>query len=83
MIIMSNGIVPFNARERKNLEFLLSIDAETRVQWFKLASEDDKKFAMELLKRHNNNMNAHFLLNKDKVDDTMEEAKSVLKRIMK
>jgi hypothetical protein len=71
-----------NERDTKNLKYLLSIDDVTRQQWFNLASHGDRIYAMELFKRHNQNMDAHFLLHRDKVDDTMVESKEVLKRIM-
>ena len=71
-----------NKRDTKNLKYLLSIDDATRQQWFNLASDEDKVYAVELLKRHNQNMDAHFLLHRDKVDDRMVESQEVLKRIM-
>jgi hypothetical protein len=52
------------------------------LHWWNLATEDDRAYATELLKRHNENVDFAILMKADRVDERLIEANEVLTKIM-
>ena len=68
--------------DQENLDFIYSLDEETRADWWSSISEDDKDYASELLAEHAKLVNAHILMTMDEVPESMIESNLVLSNLM-
>ena len=73
-------VTSMDPNDKKNLEFLLTIKPKGYIEWFLQATEDDLKYAEELLKRAKNECVLKlFSEQKDEVKDTTQ-AQDILKK---
>lgn len=69
-------------RDRRNLQFLLSLDEFTLLQWYLQSSEDDREYAAEILKNYNDELDkAHILVYDGPEDGDFTLANSIIKDI--
>ena len=70
-----------NKHDQDNLQFLLSADESTMESWYRSVSEDDLKYAMELLQMHRSELELReFDLIDAEAKQDLSEAQAVLSR---
>lgn len=70
-----------NKHDQDNLQFLLSADESTMESWYRSVSEDDIKYAMELLQMHRSELELReFDLIDAEAEQDLSEAQAVLSR---
>lgn len=66
--------------DRKNLEFLLSIDSEALMRWLVQADSDDREYAFELLSRAASEIAVQEIEESEKKPIDLTQAKQILSR---
>ncbi len=69
-----------NDRDRENLKFLLSADKKTLAEWYSVVSEDDRKYAAELLAAYSEELTIKLTLLKEPPIDNTNDAAKILKK---
>lgn len=66
--------------DRKNLEFLMSIDSEALMRWLVQAHSDDREYALELLARAASEIAVQEMEESEKQALDLTQAKQILSR---
>jgi hypothetical protein len=69
-------------RDRRNLQFLLSLDEMTLLAWYLQSSVEDREYAAELLKNYSDELDkAHILVYDGPEDGDFAQANEVINGI--